>query len=191
MFNVAVVEPGSTVAVVGCGHLGLWMVQGARVAGAERIIAVEPLAGRREVAARLGATDLVNPAEGDPVEQVRALTGGRGVDYALEASGFPEAQEQAFVMAARAGTVVFTGVFSQRATITLNQVEAALRGRALLSCQNGRCHMRRDIPRYVELLESGAVDAAPIITGRHRLEDINDALEAAAARRGLTEVIVP
>jgi S-(hydroxymethyl)glutathione dehydrogenase/alcohol dehydrogenase len=191
VFNVADVQPGTTVAVVGCGHLGRWMIQGARVAGAERIIAVEPLADRLEVARTVGATHVVNPAEGDAVERVRALTEGRGVDYALEASGWPEAQEQAFLMAARAGTVVFTGVFSQRATITFNQVETALRGRALLGAQNGRCHMRRDIPRYVELLERGEVDAGPIITGRHRLEDINDALENAAARRGLTGVIIP
>jgi len=191
VFNVADVQPGASVAVVGCGHLGLWMIQGARVAGAERIIAVEPLADRLEVARRVGATDLVNPAEGDPVEQVRDLTDGRGVDHALEASGWPEAQEQAFLMAARAGTVVFTGVFSQRATISLNQVEMALRGRAVLGAQNGRCRMPRDIPRYVELLERGAVDAAPLISGRHRLDDINDALESAAARRGLTGVIVP
>lgn len=191
VFNVAEVQPGDSVAVVGCGHLGLWMVQGARVAGAERIIAVEPLADRLALAGRLGATDLVNPAHGDAVAQVRELTQGRGVDHALEASGWPEAQEQAFAMAARAGTVVFTGVFSQQATVTLNQVEAALRGRALLSCQNGRCRMRRDIPRYVELLETGAVQAGPIITGRYRLEEINEALEASAARRGLTGVIVP
>ncbi|MGH2849804.1 MAG: zinc-binding dehydrogenase [Solirubrobacteraceae bacterium] len=191
VFNVADVQPGASVAVVGCGHLGLWMIQGARVAGAERIIAVEPLADRLDVARRLGATDVVNPADGDPVEQVRALTGGRGVDDALEASGWPEAQEQAYLMAARAGVVVFTGVFSQRATLSFNQVEMALRGRDLRSCQNGRCQMRRDIPRYVELLERGAIDAGPIMTSRHPLADINDALEAAAARRGLTAVVVP
>lgn len=191
VFNVAEVRPGSSVAVVGCGHLGLWMIQGARLAGAERIIAVEPLADRLEVARTLGATHFVNPADGDPVGAVRELTEGRGVDYALEASGLPEAQEHAFLMAQRAGTVVFTGVFSQSATVTFNQVEMALRGRTLLSCQNGRCQMRRDIPRYVGLLEDGRINAAPIITGRHRLEHINDALEAAAARRGLTGVIVP
>jgi S-(hydroxymethyl)glutathione dehydrogenase/alcohol dehydrogenase len=191
VFNVANVQPGATVAVVGCGHLGQWMIQGARVAGAAQIIAVEPLADRLDVARRLGATDLVNPAGGDPVEQVRALTAGRGVDYSLEASGWPEAQEQAFRMSARAGTVVFTGVFSQQATLVFNQVEMALRGRALLGCQNGRCQMRRDIPRYVGLLENGAVDAGLIITGRYALDEINDALEAAAARRGLTSVVVP
>jgi 2-polyprenyl-6-methoxyphenol hydroxylase-like FAD-dependent oxidoreductase len=69
--------------------------------------------------------------------------------------------------------------------------EMALRGRDLRSCQNGRCRMRRDIPRYVELLERGTIDAGPIITSRRPLAEINDALEAAAARRGLTAVVVP
>jgi Zn-dependent alcohol dehydrogenase len=78
-----------------------------------------------------------------------------------------------------------------RGTLSFNQVEMALRGRDLRSCQNGRCRMRRDIPRYVELLERGTIDAAPVITSRHPLADINEALEAAAARRGLTAVIVP
>src|SRR5262245_38997147 len=96
VFNVAEVKPGRSVAVFGTGHLGLWMVQGAKVAGAGKIIAVEPIAWRREMAGRLGATDLVDPADGDPVEQVKALTEGRGADYALEAAGPTVAQEQAF-----------------------------------------------------------------------------------------------
>ena len=78
-----------------------------------------------------------------------------------------------------------------RGTLSFNQVEMALRGRDLRSCQNGRCRMRRDIPRYVELLERGTIDAGPIMTSRHALADINDGLEAAAARRGLTAVVVP
>jgi S-(hydroxymethyl)glutathione dehydrogenase/alcohol dehydrogenase len=86
---------------------------------------------------------------------------------------------------------VVTGVQSQKATITLPQTEVSIRGRALISCQNGRVQMRRDVPRYVALLEDGAVDAAPIITGRYALDEINDALEASAARRDLTGVITP
>ena len=78
VFNVAAVEPGSSVAVVGCGHLGLWMVQGARAAGAAQVVAVEPHGVRRVRAGELGATDLVDPGDGDPVEQVRELTNGRG-----------------------------------------------------------------------------------------------------------------
>jgi S-(hydroxymethyl)glutathione dehydrogenase/alcohol dehydrogenase len=78
------------------------MVQGACLAGAAKIIAVEPIAWRREMAGELGATDLVDPADGDPVEQVRALTGGRGADYVLEAAGMTAAQEQALTTARRA-----------------------------------------------------------------------------------------
>src|SRR5919206_217617 len=116
--RAAEVQPGSSVVVVGTGHLGLWMVQGARVAGAAQIIAVEPIAQRRALAGELGATDLVDPTAGDAVERVRELTGGRGADYALEAAGRIDAMEQVFHMARNAGTVVYTGVQSMESTIT-------------------------------------------------------------------------
>jgi Zn-dependent alcohol dehydrogenase len=190
VFYAAQVEPGSSVAVVGCGHLGLWMIQGAGVAGAAQIIAVEPLAHRRALAAELGATDLVDPAEGDPVKQVRALTGGRGADYALEAAIEPEAQVQAFLMTRRAGVFVPTSISKLDATVTLSQFEFAIRGRDVRSCQNGRVRMRRDIPRFVRMLEDGVVDPRPIITARYPLEEINEAREASASRRDLSGVIV-
>jgi S-(hydroxymethyl)glutathione dehydrogenase/alcohol dehydrogenase len=189
--NVGRVQPGDTVAVVGCGHLGLWMIQGARLAGATRIIAVEPLAWRLDVAVALGATDVVNPAHEDPVEAVRALTEGRGADVTLEASGVPEGIEQAFAMTRRAGTAVVTGVSSQKANVTLPQTEVAIRGKALVSCQMGQTDVRRDVPGYIAMLEDGRLDAAPIITGTFGLEDINEANEAAAGRNALSGVIVP
>jgi S-(hydroxymethyl)glutathione dehydrogenase/alcohol dehydrogenase len=191
VFNVAEVKPGRSVAIFGSGHLGLWMVQAARAAGAAQIIAVEPIAWRREMAGKLGATDLVDPAEGDPVEQVRALTKGRGADYALEAAGPTLAQEQAFRAARRAGAVVLTGVERLGATVTYSQTELALQGRRLLSCQNGNVRMRRDLPLLVGMLEDGRLDAGPIITARYGLDQINDALSASAEKRDLTGVIVP
>jgi S-(hydroxymethyl)glutathione dehydrogenase/alcohol dehydrogenase len=191
VFNVAEVKPGRSVAVFGTGHLGLWMIQGAKVAGAGKIIAVEPIAWRREMAGRLGATDLVDSADGDPVEQVRALTEGRGADYALEAAGPTVAQEQVFRAARRAGTVVLTGVERLGATVTYSQTELALQGRRLLSCQNGNVRMRRDLPLLVGMLEDGRLDAGPIITARYGLDQINDALAASAEKRDLTGVIVP
>ena len=190
IFNIAQVEPGSSVAVVGCGHLGLWMVQGAKVAGAAQIIAVDPVAGRRELAGQLGATDTVDPADGDPVEQVRALTDGRGADYALESAIEPEGQVQAFLMTRNAGVVVPTSISRLDATITLAQWEFALRGRDIRSCQNGRCRMRRDIPRFVQMLEDGLVTAEPIVTSRYSLDEINDTLAASAERRDLSGVLV-
>jgi S-(hydroxymethyl)glutathione dehydrogenase / alcohol dehydrogenase len=190
IFNIAEVEPGSSVAVVGCGHLGLWMVQGARVAGAAQIIAVDPIGERRELAARLGATDLVDPAEGDPVEQVRELTEGRGADYALESAIEPEGQVQAFLMTRRGGVVVPTSISRLDATVTLPQFEFAIRGRDIRSCQNGRVRMRRDIPRFVRMLEDGLVDATPIITSRYALDEINETLAASEERRDLSGVLV-
>ena len=95
--NTAQVAPGSTVAVIGCGGVGQSVIQGARIAGASRIIAIDPVdAEAQDRARQFGATDLVDPGEGDPVEQVMALTGGRGVDYAFEVIGLPETIAQAF-----------------------------------------------------------------------------------------------
>ena len=110
VLNLAEVQAGSSVAVIGCGALGLWMIQGARVAGATTIVAVEPRAERRELARAVGATHALDPADGDPVAAVKALTGGRGADYALEAAGPPEAMAQALAMTRPAGTMVPAGL---------------------------------------------------------------------------------
>jgi S-(hydroxymethyl)glutathione dehydrogenase/alcohol dehydrogenase len=191
VMRVAQVDPGSSVVVVGCGHLGLWMVQGARVAGAAQVIAVEPIGERRTLAGELGATDLVDPADGDPVEQVRALTGGRGADYALEAAGRVDAMEQTFQMARNAGTVVYTGVEAFESTITLPAVQLALRGRTVRSSLSGNTWMSRDIPLFARMMEDGRVDARPIISRTYALEEINDAALASEEHRDLTGVVLP
>jgi S-(hydroxymethyl)glutathione dehydrogenase / alcohol dehydrogenase len=191
VFNAARVEPGYSVAVVGCGHLGLWMIQAAVVAGARQIIAIEERASRRLLAGELGATDLVDPAAGDAVEQVQALTEGRGADYVLEAAGPVAAQELALLLARRAGVVVLTGVQTLDARITFSQIELALRGKDVRSCQNGRVRMSRDIPRFIAMMEAGLVDARPVITATYPLERINEALHASGSRDDLSGVIVP
>lgn len=191
VFNIADVRPGSTVAVVGCGQLGLWMVQAARVARAARIIAVEPIAERRRLAGELGATDLVDPGDGGAVEQVRELTSGSGADYVLEAAGDVSAMAGAVLMARNIGVVVMTGVQTAKAAVTLPAVELAVRGKEIRQCQNGRVRMRRDVPRFVELMESGAVTAKPLISGSYPLESINEIAERSYGRTELTPVLVP
>ncbi len=94
--NTAAVRPGSTVAVVGCGGVGQSVIQGARIAGAARIIAIDPVELKRSVAAAMGATDTIDPTATDAVEEVRSLTGGRGVDYAFEVAGVEATLAQAF-----------------------------------------------------------------------------------------------
>lgn len=190
VYNIARVEPGSSVAVLGAGHLGLWMIQAARAAGAARVIAVEPRAPRRELAGRLGATDLVDPGEADPIEQVRALTEGRGADYVLEAAGSTEAMQQGFAMTRMAGVFVPTGVESLEATVTFPAVDFALSGREIRSSQTGGSHILRDIPRFARMMETIPLDAASIVTRTWRLDEINEAVAASREREVLTGVVV-
>ena len=191
VFNVAQVQAGSSVAVVGLGHLGQWMVQAAKLARARQIIAVDPIAYRRELAGELGATELVDPQTEDPVAQVQRLTAGRGADYVLEAATLASAQAQAILMSRRAGTVVLTSVERADATVTVPQVAIAVQSRAILSAQNGNVRMRHDLPRFIAMMEDGWVTPEPIITNRYPLEGINDALMASIEKRDLSGVIVP
>ena len=110
VLNTADVRAGSTVAVIGLGGVGQSVVQGARLAGAARVIAIDPVPMKRRTAAELGASDLVDPADGDVAEQVRALTGGRGADYAFEVVGRPETMVQARDLTRNGGTVVVVGM---------------------------------------------------------------------------------
>jgi S-(hydroxymethyl)glutathione dehydrogenase/alcohol dehydrogenase len=191
VLNIARVEPGSSVAVVGCGHLGLWMIQAARVAAAAQIVAVEHRADRRALAGELGATHLVDPATGDPVEHVRELTEGRGADYVFEAAGPPEAMQEAFAMTRPAGTFVPAGWSTLSATVTLPAVDFAIGARRILSCQYGGATIHRDIPRFARMMEEKVVDATPIVSRIFALDEINEAFRAADARDVLTGVVVP
>ena len=170
VFNVAKVQAGASVAVVGLGHLGQWMVQAAKLAQARQIIAVDPIEYRRELAGRLGATELVDPGAEDSVARVKELTEGRGADYVLEAATLASAQTEAILMSRRAGTVVLTSVESATATVTVPQVAIAVQSRAILSAQNGNVRMRHDLPRFIRMLEDGLVTAEPIITRRYTLD---------------------
>jgi S-(hydroxymethyl)glutathione dehydrogenase/alcohol dehydrogenase len=191
VFNLAEITAGCSVGIVGCGPLGLWMIQGARLAGAGQIIAVEPRPERRRLASELGATHVVDPADGDPVQQVLALTGGRGVDSCLEAAGPPAAIEQAFAMTRHAGTLVPTGLtrdaFSE--TVSLPALEFGPGARRIHGCQYGGAHIRRDIPRFAGMLEAGLVDAGPLVSKRFPLECINDAFRAVEDREVIGAVI--
>ncbi len=189
--NVAKVQAGSSVAIFGLGHLGQWMVQSARIANARQIIAVDPIAERRELAGRFGATHVVDPEQSDPVEQVKALTHGRGADYTMEAATLSTAVPQTIRAARRAGTVVLTSVERGNAEVTVPQLALSVEGRAILGAQNGNVRMRHDLPRFIRMMEDGWLDPEPIITTRYPLDRIDDALHASAEKRDLSGVIVP
>src|SRR5207237_4976654 len=132
--NTAQVTPGSSVAVIGCGGVGQSVIEGARIAGAARIFAIDPVELKRKTAEQLGATDLVDPAPGDPVEQVQALTGGRGADYAFEVIGLPETILQAFNTARRGGTVTIVGAARMDAQVTFSAFQLFYEEKKLLGC---------------------------------------------------------
>lgn len=191
VFGIARVGLGDSVAVFGAGRIGSWLVQSARLAGAVRVVAVEPLADRRERVRALGATDVLDPTEGDVVEQVRDLTGGRGVDAAFEAAGDAAAVVQAFSATRRGGVLVPLGMTDWAATVDLPANDLAMGGREVRSCQYGNVDIRRDLPRFARVLEAGLLDPAAVVDRTYPLAEAGKALAAAADRELLTAVLLP
>ena len=170
--NTAKVEPGSTVAVIGCGGIGLNAIQGAYLAGASRIIGVDMLESKLELAKQFGATDVVNASEGTAVQQVMELTGG-GVHYSFEAIGLKVAAEQAFAMLRRGGTATVIGMIPIGQSVELPGY-AFLGEKKIQGSAMGSNRFRVDMPRYVELYLQGRLKLDELVSARIKLEDIND-----------------
>src|SRR6195256_3699732 len=173
-------QAGQTVAVYGCGGVGLSIVQGARIGGARRIIAVDMFPQKEEMAKRAGATDFVNSSEEDPVKAVRALTGGAGVDHAFEAVGHAKLVRQAIESLAIRGTATIVGVLPPDATIEFPWM--AIRPECKVQTSRmGSNRFRLDIPLYLEFYRQGRLLLDEMVTRRGRLEDINEAFRAMKA----------
>lgn len=188
--NTAKVQPGDTVAVIGCGGVGQSVIQGAKVAGAAQIIAIDLVPYKRESALALGATHTVDPAEADAVEQVMALTGGRGVDYAFEVIGVPDLIVQAFNMARSGGAAVAVGVPHFMDSITIPSFPLVLSEKRLLGCVYGSAQVRRDFPRLVSLVQSGRLDLGGMVSRTMGLDDINEAFRAMKDGEVIRSVLV-
>ena len=188
--NTAGVVPGSSVAVIGCGGVGQSVVQGARIAGALTIVAVDPAAARRSASVALGATHAVDPTAGDPVEQVRALTSGRGADHTFEVVGRPELMVQAHEMARPGGTVVLVGMPHKDAVLSLPALTAVFSGKRIVGSKVGDAQILRDFPRFIRLAEAGRVDLGSLVSRRIALADINDGIAAVDRAEGVRTVIV-
>ena len=188
VFNVAQVQPGETVAVIGCGGVGLNVVQGARIAGASQIIAVDLSATKLESARALGATDIVDGSQVDAVAEVLRLSGG-GVDHAFEVIGRPATAQQALQMCANGRTAYVVGVMSDDAEFTV-RAEYTKRGKSLRGVQMGATRPRLDIPRYVEMWRRGQLDLDGMVSRRLALDDVNDGFRAMAAGEVNRAVVV-
>src|SRR5438874_4825045 len=188
--NTAKVEPGSSVAVIGCGGVGQAVIQGARIAGAARIFAIDPVELKRKTAEQLGATDLIDPAQGDPIAQVQELTGGRGADYAFEVIGLPDTILQAFNTARRGGTVVIVGAPRMDSQVTFPAFPLFYDEKRMLGCIYGSAQVKRDFPRFISLTETGRLDLGAMVSRRFGLSDVNDAFRAMQAGEVIRSVIV-
>ncbi len=187
--NTAKVLPGSTVVVIGCGGVGLSVIEGARYAGAGRIIAVDLVEQRRALALRVGATDAIDGAH-DVKASVRALTDGIGADYSFEVIGRAATIKTAWQVTRRGGTVVVVGVGRRDDAVEFNALELSYQARTVIGCMYGSAHVDRDFPRLLELNRSGALDLDALITDRIRLDDVNDAFARMQAGEGARSVIV-
>jgi Zn-dependent alcohol dehydrogenase len=191
-FGAAVItgeaQRGESVAVFGCGGVGLSAVQGARIAGAARIIAVDPNSRRLELAGRLGATDLVSPADGDPVAAVHALTEG-GVDLAVEAAGSATVARQAFDSLALGGRAVVVGLTGFTEEIRVPVVSLLL-DKALRGSIYGSADPARDFPRLFASCARGELQIEAMAGPDYPLDEVNDAFEALASGRAVRPRVV-
>jgi S-(hydroxymethyl)mycothiol dehydrogenase len=188
--NTGGVSRGDTVAVFGCGGVGDAAIAGARLAGARAIIGVDVDDRKLEWAKRIGATHTVNSKNADPIEAIRALTGGFGVDVAIDAVGRPETYEQAFYARDLAGTVVLVGVPQPDMRLDLPLLDVFGRGGALKSSWYGDCLPSRDFPMLVDLYQQGRLDLDAFVSEEIGLEDVEAAFEKMHQGGVLRSVVV-
>ena len=188
VINTAKVEPGSTVAVIGTGGVGLNVIQGAVLAAAERIIAIDRLAKKLKLSEQFGATHLVDASRVDPVAAVQELTNGLGADYAFEVIGNPVTIEQAYNMIRPAGMAVIVGITRPDAHFALPTQQLIYSEKRLIGSYYGSSVPRRDMPKFLKLYDEGKLKLDNLITQTYRLEQINQAfadMEAGKNARGM------
>jgi S-(hydroxymethyl)glutathione dehydrogenase / alcohol dehydrogenase len=187
--NAAKVRSGESVLVIGLGGVGLCAVQGARIAGAGQVIAVDPAAEKAELAHRLGATDVLEPSADLP-KRVRKLTEGLGVDHAFECVGRAETIRGAWSSTRRGGHTTVIGMGSRHDTLTFNALELAHWGRTLAGCMFGSSDPAADLPVLIEHYRAGRLDLAALVTDRISIDQLGEAFEAMRAGRGARSLVV-
>jgi S-(hydroxymethyl)glutathione dehydrogenase/alcohol dehydrogenase len=186
--NCAKVRPGSSVVVFGCGGVGISVIQGAKVAGAAEIVAVDLVESRREQALAFGATHAVAP---DGLGALSArLTDGDGFDYAFEAVGLPSTIRASYDAVRRGGTACIVGVGRAEHTIEFNAFELFFAEKTLVGTIYGSADVRTDFDRMIRLWRAGRLDLEGMVTKTGTLDDVNTAFDDMKAGRGIRTVIV-
>ena len=185
--NAAKVQPGESVVVFGLGGVGLSAVQGARIAGAALIIAVDPVAEKADLARRLGAAEVLEPGP-DLAKRIRALTGGRGADHAIECVGRSATIRSAYSVVRRGGRATIVGLGAITDTFTVNALEVAYFAKTLAGCMYGSSNPAVDVPKLLDLHRSGRLDLRSLVSEQRPLSEVDSAfadLRSGAAARTL------
>src|ERR1700675_944132 len=180
--------PLELAALIGCGVIGMAAINGAEIAGAGRIIAIDTNPAKLQLATKLGATDIVDPKNGDVVQQVRELTGG-GVHHSFEVLGRKETAEQAFAMLASGGTCTIVGMIPFGQKIELHGFDF-LRERRIQGSSMGSNHFRVDMPRLIEFYMRGKLHLEDWISAKLKLSEINEGFAAMKAGKTVRSVIM-
>ena len=189
----AKVPGGSIVAVIGCGGVGLNVIQGCRIAGASRIIAVDILDNKLDFAEQFGATDRINATEVDAVEAVKDMTEGMGVEIAFEAIGNVNAARQAWDMVRPGGTACIVGMMPLGSEVNLPGPEF-LQEKKAIGCMYGSTRFREHMPKLLDLYRQGKLDLTGLVSKRFELGDINEAfraMQAGEVARGVLDISQP
>ena len=175
VLNTAQVRPGSVVAVFGVGGVGLNVLQGAVLAGALRVIAVDVSAPKLDLARAFGATHTVDASREDPAAVIRELSDGRGADYSFEAAGRKDSIEAAYAAVRRGGVCTVIGIGSRAESISLNAYFLPVLGKRLLGCWYGSADVQRDVPRLIDLYRAGRLKLDELVRRTYRLDEVNQA----------------
>jgi S-(hydroxymethyl)glutathione dehydrogenase/alcohol dehydrogenase len=188
--NAAKVEPGSTVAIIGLGAVGQSVAQGSRIAGATRIIGIDPVAMKRRSASEGAVTHAVDPAVDDPVQCVIDLTGGRGADYTFEVAGRADTAMQAYRALRRDGTMTLVGAQPPDATLPWSAYDQMVNGKKVIGTPLGSANARRDLPRLIAFVENGQLDIESLISRRITIDQVADALDALEQGETIRSVMI-
>ena len=190
VWHTAQVTPGSSVAVVGCGGVGLSVIQGARLAGASVIVAVDRVPSKLKLAESMGATAVVDASSEDAPAAVRAHTSGRGADYSFEVVGRADSIRTAFAATRRGGTTVLVGAGSPSEQVTFSAFELFVDAKTVIGCVYGSTDADRDFGVLVDLVQRGAIDASGLVSRRIALDELHDAFRAMEAGEVARSVVV-
>jgi S-(hydroxymethyl)glutathione dehydrogenase/alcohol dehydrogenase len=190
VLNKANVKPGSTVAVVGCGGVGLNIIQGAVLADADKIIAIDVLDHKLDLAKQFGATHGINAAIHDPVSKVKEITGQIGADYAFEALGTVDTAQTAFRLIRRGGHMIMVGIPSKEEKFCFSLAELPLQDKSISGCYYGSGDVAADIKAFLELYKGGRIKLDELITARYSIENINRGMQDLVAGKNARGVVL-